>query len=66
MAPEAARALASTNLERLLRIDTALTQDVVAYAGGGSLDMGARAVAVPRKGRWSYYGNLSGRVVITY
>ena len=50
MAPEAALALASTNLERLLGIDTALTQDVVAYAGGGPLDMGARAVAVLRRG----------------
>ena len=50
MGPETALALTSTNVERLLRINTALTQDVVAYEGGGPLDMGARAVAVLRRG----------------
>jgi len=60
VAPEATLALASTNLGRLLGIDTALTQDVVEYAGGGPLDMGARGGSAAEEGRWSYCDNLVG------
>ncbi|KAI0065899.1 composite domain of metallo-dependent hydrolase [Artomyces pyxidatus] len=53
ISPEQALALGSVNLERLLGIDQALEAngDMVAYVGGGPLDMGSKVVGVVSGGR---------------